>query len=101
MGLEGAVHLGFKESLRQLRTQKNANCYLINWLSAYEKAIEAAAHLEIDAVIDPADTRKIILKACNNYKKEQYLMSSNQIEHFLILERWRHRIGRIHLEGRL
>ena len=27
------------------------------------KATEAAAHLEIDAVIDPADTRKVILRA--------------------------------------
>jgi acetyl-CoA carboxylase carboxyltransferase component len=27
------------------------------------KAIEAAAHLEIDAVIDPAETRSVILKA--------------------------------------
>ena len=35
---------------------------------SYEKgkAIEAAAHLEIDAVIDPADTRKVILKALKN-----------------------------------
>jgi acetyl-CoA carboxylase carboxyltransferase component len=27
------------------------------------KAIEAAAHLEIDAVIDPSETRRVILKA--------------------------------------
>jgi acetyl-CoA carboxylase carboxyltransferase component len=27
------------------------------------KATEAAAHLEIDAVIDPADTRAVIVRA--------------------------------------
>ena len=27
------------------------------------KAVEVASFLEIDAVIDPADTRKVILKA--------------------------------------
>jgi acetyl-CoA carboxylase carboxyltransferase component len=30
------------------------------------KASEAAAHLEIDAVIDPADTREVILKTINS-----------------------------------
>jgi len=33
------------------------------------KASEAAAHLEIDAVIDPADTRVVILKAINSASK--------------------------------
>ena len=33
------------------------------------KATEAAAHLEIDAVIDPADTSEIILKALNSAPK--------------------------------
>jgi len=36
---------------------------LVNKLYEKGKAIEAAAHLEIDAVIDPADTRQTILKA--------------------------------------
>jgi acetyl-CoA carboxylase carboxyltransferase component len=30
------------------------------------KATEAAAHLEIDAVIDPANTRDLIIKAFNS-----------------------------------
>jgi acetyl-CoA carboxylase carboxyltransferase component len=29
------------------------------------KATEAAAHLEIDGVIDPADTRAVVIKALN------------------------------------
>jgi acetyl-CoA carboxylase carboxyltransferase component len=31
------------------------------------KATEAAAHLEMDAVIDPASTREIILKAFKSF----------------------------------
>ena len=72
MGLEGAVHLGFKRELAAVKDSKERELLFDQLVaSAYEKgkAIEAAAHLEIDAVIDPADTRKIILKACNNYKK--------------------------------
>ena len=30
------------------------------------KATEAAAHLEIDAVIDPANTRDLVIKAFNS-----------------------------------
>ena len=72
MGLEGAVHPGFKRELAAVKDSKERELLFDQLVaSAYEKgkAIEAAAHLEIDAVIDPADTRKIILKACNNYKK--------------------------------
>ena len=29
------------------------------------KATEAASHLEIDAVIDPADTRAVVIRALN------------------------------------
>ena len=72
MGLEGAVQLGFKKELDAIKDPKEReNLFDQLVASSYEKgkAIEAAAHLEIDAVIDPADTRKIILKAYNNYKK--------------------------------
>ena len=72
MGLEGAVQLGFKRELQAVEDSQEREILFDQLVaSAYEKgkAIEAAAHLEIDAVIDPADTRKIILKAYNNYKK--------------------------------
>ena len=66
MGLEGAVKLGFKKELESETDDKKRED-LFNELvaEAYErgKAIEAAAHLEIDAVIDPVDTRSIIYKA--------------------------------------
>ena len=47
MGLEGAVRLGFKKELEA------------------EEDPEAASHLEIDAVIDPADTRSVVIRALN------------------------------------
>ena len=66
MGLEGAVRLGFKKELAA-ETDEVAREVLFNQLvdSMYQKgkATEAAAHLEIDAVIDPADTRAVIVRA--------------------------------------
>ena len=66
MGLEGAVRLGFKKEL-EAQTDPVEREALFEQLLArmYEagKATEAAAHLEIDAVIDPVDTRQAILRA--------------------------------------
>lgn len=66
MGLEGAVKLGFRKELDAVEdeTQRKA---LFDKLVAdmYEKgkAAEVASLLEIDAVIDPVDTRDVICKA--------------------------------------
>jgi len=66
MGLEGAVSLGFRKEL-DAETDPDKKEALFNSVlaSMYEKgkATEAATHLEIDAVIDPADTRKYIVSA--------------------------------------
>ena len=66
MGLEGAVKLGYKKELEAIEDDKERE-ELFNKLvqKMYDagKALEAATQLEIDAVIDPADTRSIILKA--------------------------------------
>ncbi len=66
MGLEGAVQLGFKKELDQLSDPAEREA-LFNRLvdESYEKgkATEAASFLEIDAVIDPVDTRSVILRA--------------------------------------
>jgi acetyl-CoA carboxylase carboxyltransferase component len=66
MGLEGAVRLGFRKEL-EAEKDPAAREALFNQLVAnsYEvgKATEAASHLEIDAVIDPADTRAVVLSA--------------------------------------
>jgi acetyl-CoA carboxylase carboxyltransferase component len=66
MGLEGAVRLGFRKEL-QAQEDRAAREALYETLLAqlYEKgrATEAAAHLEIDAVIDPAETRALLVEA--------------------------------------
>ena len=66
MGLEGAVRLGFKKEL-EAETDPQAREALFNSLveELYEKgkATESAAATEIDAVIDPMETRKVILRA--------------------------------------
>lgn len=65
MGLEGAVKLGFKKELED--QQGEAREVLFNELVSkmYEagKATEAAAYLEIDAVINPMDTRAVIINS--------------------------------------
>ena len=66
MGLEGAVQLGFKQELAAAKEGPDRNALFERLLDAlYErgKAIEAASYLEIDAVIDPADTRRVIISA--------------------------------------
>ncbi|MFT7288501.1 MAG: acetyl-CoA carboxylase carboxyltransferase component [Halieaceae bacterium] len=66
MGLEGAVRLGYRKEL-DAQTDPAARSALFDSLLAelYDKgkAVEAAAHLEIDAVIDPAQTRGHLLNA--------------------------------------
>ncbi len=66
MGLEGAVTLGFKKELESEPDDDKRQALFDTLVGeAYErgKATEAAAHLEIDAVIDPKDTRKTIVAA--------------------------------------
>jgi acetyl-CoA carboxylase carboxyltransferase component len=65
MGLEGAVKAGFKKELAAIEDpQKREELYEFLVAQLYErgKAINMAAYLEIDAVIDPADTRKWIMQ---------------------------------------
>lgn len=66
MGLEGAVHLGYRKELEAEKDEVARQALYDRLLSQlYEKgkATEAAAHLEIDAVIDPALTRDYLLQA--------------------------------------
>lgn len=66
MGLEGAVRLGFRKELEAVEDPGEREA-LFNQLvaNAYDigKATEAASHLEIDAVIDPSQTRAVVLRA--------------------------------------
>ncbi len=66
MGLEGAVKLGFRKELESIEDpEARAKMFEQMVALAYErgKAINMAEHFEIDAVIDPIDTRRWILSA--------------------------------------
>jgi acetyl-CoA carboxylase carboxyltransferase component len=70
MGLEGAVRLGFRRELDAAGDDK-ARAELEEHLiaRAYEhgKALNVASVFEIDDVIDPADTRRVILGALRGW----------------------------------
>ncbi len=68
MGLEGAVRLGFKKELEALSDPAEQKALFDKLVAAaYEKgkAINMASTLEIDEVIDPADTRCWIIRGLN------------------------------------
>jgi len=65
MGLEGAARLGYRKELEAEPTEEAREALfkrLVAQSYARGKAINMAAYLEIDDVIDPADTRKWILR---------------------------------------
>ncbi|GAA6134292.1 carboxyl transferase domain-containing protein [Oceaniserpentilla sp. 4NH20-0058] len=65
MGLEGAVRLGFKKELAAIEDpaeQKALFDKLVNKSYELGKATSMAATLELDEVIDPAETRQCILR---------------------------------------
>jgi acetyl-CoA carboxylase carboxyltransferase component len=74
MGLEGAVKAGFKKELAAIENLEKREA-LYNQLVAqlYErgKAINMASYLEIDAVIDPADTRNWIIQGLKSAPARQ------------------------------
>ncbi len=70
MGLEGAVKLGFRREL-DAAADETARAALLDELiaKAYEhgKALNVASAFEIDDVIDPVDTRAVILAALRGH----------------------------------
>jgi len=69
MGLEGAVKAGFKKEMEAVKDPKEREALyekLVAQLYERGKAINMAAYLEIDTVIDPADTRKWIMQGLNS-----------------------------------
>ncbi|MEM8908107.1 MAG: carboxyl transferase domain-containing protein [Bacteroidota bacterium] len=70
MGLEGAVQLGYKKELEaESDPEKRQALYqrLVDALYHRGKAINAAAFLEFDEVIDPKDTRPWISQLLQSY----------------------------------
>lgn len=66
MGLEGAVRLGFRRELDAVTDpteRRELEQRLLDDLYERGRAVNAAAVVEIDDVIDPADTRRWILSA--------------------------------------
>ena len=64
MGLEGAVRLGFSKELAAAPEAERQALFDRLLAAAVERgqALNMASHLEIDAVIDPADTRAWLLR---------------------------------------
>ena len=66
MGLEGAVKLGFRKELEAIsdpEARENMFQQMVQQLYEHGKAINMAEHFEIDAVIDPLESRRWILSA--------------------------------------
>ncbi|PKN37038.1 MAG: biotin carboxylase [Deltaproteobacteria bacterium HGW-Deltaproteobacteria-2] len=65
MGIEGAIKAGFKKELAAIEDpaqREKLYKQLVDELYKRGKAINMASYLEIDSVIDPADTRKWIMQ---------------------------------------
>jgi acetyl-CoA carboxylase carboxyltransferase component len=70
MGLEGAVKAGFRKEMEAIKDPQERDA-LYNKLVAHSyergKAINVASYLEIDTVIDPADTRRWIMEGLKSF----------------------------------
>ncbi|MDE1174275.1 MAG: carboxyl transferase domain-containing protein [Parvibaculaceae bacterium] len=65
MGLEGAVRLGYKREMEAIEDPVERDAFFNKMVAksyANGKAINMASFLEIDAVIDPVDTRRWVLR---------------------------------------
>lgn len=65
MGIEGSIRLGFRKELEAVSDPDEREALFARMVdAAYQRgrALNMASHLEIDAVIDPADTRRWLLR---------------------------------------
>ena len=65
MGLEGAVRLGFRKELEAIDDPAQRDTVfqeMVDRMYEHGKAVNAASHFEIDDVIDPADSRRWIIR---------------------------------------
>jgi len=73
MGLEGAVKLGFRKQLAAITDpgeRKRTFDEMVARMYEHGKAVNMASHFEIDAVIDPAESRRRILAALPAQRRE-------------------------------
>ena len=66
MGLEGAVKLGYRKELDAIENpaeRKRTYQEMVDRMYERGKAVNVASHFELDAVIDPAESRHWILRA--------------------------------------
>lgn len=74
MGLEGAVKLGFRRELEAIEdpaARQEAFDHMVAAAYRHGEALNMAAHLEIDDVIDPAETRRRVLAAFRADRSER------------------------------
>jgi acetyl-CoA carboxylase carboxyltransferase component len=65
MGLEGAVKLGFRNELAAIADpaeRRAAFRQMVDRMYEHGKAVNMASHFEIDDVIDPAESRRLIVR---------------------------------------
>ncbi|MFA5078110.1 MAG: carboxyl transferase domain-containing protein, partial [Dehalococcoidia bacterium] len=73
MGLEGAVKHGFKKELEAIKDPAEREAtykFFVEQAYAMGKGLNMASYMEIDAVIDPAETRRWIMRSLNSVQKK-------------------------------
>jgi len=74
MGLEGAVKAGFRRELEAISDPQERQAFyeqMVAQLYERGRAMNMASYLEIDAVIDPAETRKWLIKGLDSVPPEK------------------------------
>lgn len=80
MGLEGAVKAGFRKELDAVEDPEKKEALfnqLVDQLYDRGKAVNMAAYLEIDSVIDPIDTRKWIMQGLKSVPEKAFEKGSH------------------------
>ncbi|MGA2368226.1 MAG: carboxyl transferase domain-containing protein [Dehalococcoidia bacterium] len=75
MGLEGAVKHGFRRELEAIKDpveRDKTYKFYVEMAYAMGKATNMASYMEIDSVIDPAETRRWIMRGLNSVPSELY-----------------------------
>jgi acetyl-CoA carboxylase carboxyltransferase component len=69
MGLEGAVRLGYRKELEAIEDPAERQVAfeaMVARMYEHGKAVSMASHFEIDDVIDPIDTRRLIVRTLSS-----------------------------------